>query len=105
MTIDHVFLKRVRTLAIIEGVSTLLLFFVAMPLKYMADMPMAVTIVGGLHGFLFLGLVGALLFARERVPLPGRLVALGIVAAIVPFGPFVIDGKLARVGETDSPSS
>ena len=41
-----------------------------------------------------------LLLARERVPLPGRLVGLGIVAAIVPFGPFVIDGKLARVGET-----
>ena len=47
------FLKRLRLLSFTEGVSTLLLFGVAMPLKYLWDMPMAVRIVGMIHGALF----------------------------------------------------
>ncbi|MDC3378775.1 DUF3817 domain-containing protein, partial [Planctomycetota bacterium] len=47
------FLKKLRLLGIIEGTSTLLLFGVAMPLKYLNDMPMAVTVAGSLHGVLF----------------------------------------------------
>ena len=58
MTVDHVFLGRLRLLSIVEGISTLVLFFVAMPLKYAADMPLAVTIAGMIHGFLFMGVVG-----------------------------------------------
>ena len=45
-----------------EGVSFLVLLLVAMPLKYLANMPMAVTIVGGLHGILF---VAFLVLANE----------------------------------------
>ena len=40
------FLRMLRQLAIIEGISTLVLFGIAMPLKYFAGMPLAVTIVG-----------------------------------------------------------
>lgn len=98
MTIDHVFLRRLRLLGVIEGCSTLLLFFVAMPLKYLADMPMAVTIVGSAHGALFVGLCVMMVIARGSVPLPDRLVAAGIVGAVVPFGPFVVDRHLARIG-------
>jgi len=99
MPIDHVYLRRLRMLGIVEGCSTLLLFFVAMPLKYAADLPIAVTIVGSIHGLLFVALVAALAIGRDRVPLPSRLVGLGIVAAVVPFGPFLVDGRLARLGQ------
>lgn len=84
-------------MSIIEGCSTLVLFGVAMPLKYLADMPMAVTIVGSIHGILFLGLVAMFLVGRSRVPLSNGLVVAGIVGAVLPFGPFVVDHWLNRL--------
>ena len=101
-TVNRVFLRRLRRLGIIEGCSTMLLFFVAMPLKYGADMPMAVTIVGSAHGFLFIALCLMMVLGRATVPLPDRLVAAGIFGAIVPFGPFLVDRalvKLERAGD------
>ncbi|MEZ5979185.1 MAG: DUF3817 domain-containing protein [Planctomycetota bacterium] len=95
--IDRDFLKRLRVVGFVEGVSTLVLFFVAMPLKYGADMPLAVTIAGSIHGLLFSTLVGFFVVAADKVPLPRKLVAWGIVGAIFPFGPFVVDRRLARL--------
>ena len=90
------FIRALRTLAIIEGVSTLVLFGIAMPLKYFAGLPLAVRIVGSLHGALFVALVLMLLLAVRRVPISPALAAAGIVAAIVPGGPFLLDRHLAR---------
>lgn len=83
----------------IEGVSTLILFGIAIPLKYVAGMPVAVTVVGPIHGFLFLALVSMFLLGRTRIPLSRRLTAAGIAAALFPFGPFIVDGWLGRVEE------
>jgi len=91
------FVRALRQLAIVEGVSTLVLFFVAMPLKYFAGMPLAVTIAGSIHGFLFVALVLMLLIAMPKVPITVRLAAAGIVAAIVPGGPFFLERHLARI--------
>lgn len=74
-----------------------------MPLKYFGDMPIAVTIVGPIHGLLFMMLCFVFLIGRSRIPLPGRLAVAGIAGAIVPFGPFVVDRWLARLAS--SPSS
>ena len=94
---DLKFLKRLRVFSIIEGISTLLLFGVAMPLKYAADMPMAVSIVGSLHGILFLGLVVMFYAAVEKVPMSWQLAFAGIIGAVIPFGPFVVDVKLRKL--------
>ena len=91
------FLRILRRVSVVEGCSTLILFFVAMPLKYWADMPLAVTIVGALHGILFLGLVGLFIVAKDRVPLPLGLMLAGIFGAIIPFGPFVVDRSLRKL--------
>lgn len=80
----------------IEGISTLVLFGIAMPLKYIANMPLAVKIAGNLHGILFVGLVMMLMLAINRVPISKRLALAGIAAAIIPFGPFVYDRWLAE---------
>lgn len=84
----------VRIVALTEAVSFLLLLFVAMPLKYLAGLPQAVFWIGLIHGILFVAL-GALLFGmlvtrRWRL---GR-VFLVFIAALLPFGPFIIDGRL-----------
>jgi integral membrane protein len=91
------FMRGLRQLAIIEGVSTLLLFGVAMPLKYFAGMPLAVTIVGSIHGFLFLALVLMLVMAVWKVPISRGMAAAGVVAAILPGGPFLLERRLARL--------
>lgn len=82
-----------RAVAFAEGISFLLLLGVAMPLKYLADMPMAVKVAGSLHGLLFLAyLVAAmLLFSELKWPLkraPGVF-----LAAVLPFGTFVLERK------------
>lgn len=94
---DTDFLRKLRLLGALEGASTLLLFGVAMPLKYLAGMPQAVTIVGSIHGLLFVALAAACLVAVERVPIGPRLGAAGILGAVVPFGPFVVDVWLRRL--------
>lgn len=43
-----------RTISIIEGISYLVLIFIAMPLKYFFQEPLAVKIVGMLHGIFFI---------------------------------------------------
>ena len=89
-------LGRLRVVGIVEGVSFLLLLGVAMPLKYLADMPLAVTVVGSIHGGLFVLYALALLVAwLERGWSVGKTAAL-FVAAVLPFGPFVAERHLAR---------
>jgi integral membrane protein len=97
MTRDVRFLKFLRTFSFVEGVSTLVLFFVAMPLKYLFELPLAVTIVGSLHGLLFVVLVGLFFVALEKVPLSIGLMCAGIFGAVVPFGPFVVDRWLRKL--------
>lgn len=99
MTVNRTFLQRLRWLGMIEGISTLVLFGIAMPLKYFADMPMAVRIAGSIHGALFLALVLMFLVGTRKIPIPRRLAAAGIVGAVFPFGPFVVDRWLERVAD------
>lgn len=87
-------IRVVRYAGLVEGVSTLLLFFVAMPLKYFAGMPEAVSIVGMTHGVLFLAYVGSLAYAWAMAGLPSPWAIGGVLAAILPFGPFVHEAKL-----------
>ena len=85
---------RVRAAGMVEAVSFLLLLGVAMPLKYFAGMPLAVTIAGWIHGLLFLVFIMCLLVAHGERQWPGRWTAMIFVAALLPFGPFVIDRRL-----------
>lgn len=89
-------LERLRWIGKIEGVSFLVLLGIAMPLKYLAGLPLAVKIVGWAHGVLFVAFMAALWSARREAALPLRLSALVFIASLVPFGPFLIDRRLAR---------
>ena len=100
--IDRSYLFWLRTLGIVEGISTLVLFGVAMPLKYIYDQPMAVSIAGMVHGILFVGLVLAYIIGIDRVPLSRKLAVGGILGAIPPFGPFVTEIWLARLARSAS---
>jgi len=87
---------RLRAAGMVEAVSFLLLLGVAMPLKYFAGMPLAVTIAGWIHGLLFLAFGMCLLVAHGERHWPMRWTATIFVAALLPFGPFVIDPRLKK---------
>ncbi len=87
---------RLRVIGWWEGWSFLLLLGVAMPLKYFAGLPLAVSVVGMAHGALFmLYVVIALHTALDR-NWPWTRTALVLVASVLPAGPFVVDAKILR---------
>jgi integral membrane protein len=83
-----------RRIALLEGVSFLLLLGVAMPLKYFAGMPAAVKVVGWAHGLLFVILCFALLQVLMKTSWPFKRAVLVFIAALLPFGPFVLDRRM-----------
>jgi integral membrane protein len=83
-----------RHVALVEGISFLLLLFVAMPLKYFANIPEAVRAVGVAHGVLFIVLCVALVYVKAVVAWPVARAALVFAAALLPFGPFVVDRRM-----------
>ncbi|HVJ16454.1 MAG TPA: DUF3817 domain-containing protein [Polyangiaceae bacterium] len=89
-------LRQLRIVALLEGVSFVVLLFVAMPLKYMAGLPLAVRIVGSVHGLLFLVFVVALFRAASERRWPAQRSLLAFGASIVPFATFVFDRSLRR---------
>ncbi|ASB90986.1 DUF3817 domain-containing protein [Bacillus sonorensis] len=85
---------RLRAMGFIEGMSLLILLFVAMPLKYWAGYPMAVTIVGSLHGGLFIIYLIVLLYVTFTLRWSLKWPAAGLVVAFIPFGNFLYDRGL-----------
>ena len=82
-----------RKIAFAEGVSFLVLLFVAMPLKYFANIPMAVTIAGGLHGLLFVSFIILAFLVKEEYARNWWWMGKAFIASILPFGTFVADKK------------
>ncbi|HYD20212.1 MAG TPA: DUF3817 domain-containing protein [Flavipsychrobacter sp.] len=91
---NHQLLKRFRQVAVLEGVSYLLLLFIAMPLKYMADMPEAVKYTGWAHGILFILYAILLVQCWQNYGWKFGKAALIFIASLLPFAPFVVDRKL-----------
>jgi integral membrane protein len=92
-------IETLRLAGLIEGASFLVLLFVAMPLKYFAGMPGAVKAVGWVHGVLFMLFCVALLRAAAAARWPLERSGLVLVAALLPFGPFVADRRIKRYAE------
>ena len=90
---------RLRGLGIIEGISFLVLVGIAMPLKYMLDMPMAVKVFGWAHGVLFMAYCGALVLAQQAHDWSVFKAFKLFVAALIPFGPFLVDRGLKEEDE------
>src|SRR5688500_15358416 len=80
-----------RKIAFAEGVSFLILLFIAMPLKYLANRPMPVTIVGGLHGFLFVAFIIMALITMKGYKKNWVWLIKSFIASIIPFGTFWMD--------------
>lgn len=85
-----------RVLAYATGVGLLLLVAVAMPLKYLAEQPTLVEVIGPIHDFLYAGylLVAVGLWMRSKWNVAFLLGVL--VAGTIPFLSFVAERKVVR---------
>ena len=88
-------LKTFRIVALAEATSFLLLL-VASVLKRTADAELGVTILGPIHGILFIAYVLIALGVRPDQGWDARTTLLILLGAVVPFGGYVVDRWLAR---------
>jgi len=85
-----------RIIAIVEGISYLLLLGIAMPLKYLADSPGAVRVTGLIHGVLFIAFCVLLIPAMRKLSLGYKAAFWGFISSLIPFGTFVLDGYVKK---------
>ncbi len=83
-----------RLLAILEGISLLVLLFIAMPLKYFYGMPEAVSMAGMTHGVLFLVFSAMLVLVSQRQAWSERFSFMVFLASLIPFASFVMDRRI-----------
>lgn len=85
-----------RKTAVIEGISYLILLFIAMPLKYIFNIPDAVKYFGWIHGVLFLIFFAFLILASIKYRWDFLRIGLYLIASVLPVVPFILDKKLAK---------
>ncbi|MDM1781154.1 DUF3817 domain-containing protein [Acinetobacter indicus] len=90
-------IKTLRLVGLVEGISFLLLLFVAMPVKYMLGNPILVKYVGMGHGVLFVLFLVVLFAVCEKQKWSLSIFIMGLIASILPFGPFIFDMKLKKL--------
>lgn len=87
-------LQRFRIISITEGISLIVLLFIAMPLKYIFEMPEMVKYTGWIHGILFILYVLILFPTSRSLKWTFGNTLLALIASLLPFGPFLFDRKL-----------
>jgi integral membrane protein len=89
-------LIRYRTMAYVVGVWLILLVLVAVPLKYLADAPALVRIVGPIHGFLYIVYLVTVVDLAFRTRWSPVRTVLVMLAGTVPFLSFVAERRVSR---------
>ncbi|MBP0902409.1 DUF3817 domain-containing protein [Mariniflexile gromovii] len=90
------FLNIFRITALLEGVSYILLLFIATPVKYMLHDPQYVKMLGMPHGILFMGYVIMAFMLKKDMNWNTKQFAEVLLASIIPFGTFYIDKKYLK---------
>ena len=95
-------IKILRIVGLLEGLSFLSLLFIAMPVKYIWDNPILVKYVGMGHGVLFVAFLAVLFVVCAKQKWSLSVFILGIMASILPFGPFLFDIKLKKLSQPNT---
>lgn len=85
-----------RIVSVLEGVSYLLLLFIATPIKYIFDYELFVKVLGMPHGILFLVYIVMAIVLKPKLKWDTKTFGVILVASIIPFGTFYIDKKYLR---------
>lgn len=88
---------RLRLIAFLEGISLLVLVFIAVPLKYLVHNPSWVKAIGPVHGILFLLFVFSTLKVGIEQQWSFRKITWKVLlACFIPFGTFYIDSAILK---------
>ena len=85
-----------RFLAFLEGLSYILLLFIAMPLKYIGGNEVLVKVLGMPHGVLFILYVISCILLKSKMKWNKITTLLVLSASIIPFGTFYVDYKYLK---------
>lgn len=91
-----------KSLAVLEGISCIGLFFIAMPFKYYGGYESAVKIPGMIHGVLFVLYCIALLPVYFQQKWSFKILLISGLASIIPLGTFWADWKYFKIKEDNS---
>lgn len=85
-----------RIVALLEGVSYILLLFIATPLKYFMDEPKYVKLLGMPHGLLFIAYIILAVIIGSNLKWGSKTMRHVLLASIIPFGTFIIDKQYLK---------
>lgn len=85
-----------RIVAFLEGLSFILLLFIAVPLKYLGNDDTLVKLLGMPHGFLFMGYIAIIIVLQFDNPWFKKHFILIALASVIPFGTFIVEHKLRK---------
>ena len=95
-------LSRLRSVGFWEGLSSIALFFVAMPLKYFADMDFLIRPVGMVHGLLWIAFVALAVIGQTEYRWSPKTTVYLFIASLLPAGPLFVDGPLLKPFEDET---
>ena len=92
-------LKLFRLIAFIEGISYLLLLFIAVPIKYFIGNPEYVKLLGMPHGILFIMYIIFSFIVNIELKWSIKDLSIILFASLVPFGTFYVDKKYLKLSD------
>ena len=85
-----------RIIAFLEGLSYLGLLFIAVPIKYLADDPKYVKMLGMPHGIFFMAYLILAFLVKEELKWTSKQFRFVLLASIIPFATFIVDRKYIK---------
>lgn len=85
--------KIFKVISTLEAISFLLLLGIAMPLKYIWDLPQMVQLLGMAHGVLFLLYVAGAFYMQRILGWSNLVLFIALACSLLPFGPFYVEKK------------
>ncbi|MGF1556371.1 DUF3817 domain-containing protein [Paucihalobacter sp.] len=85
-----------RIIALLEGLSYILLLFVAVPVKYLLEDPSYVKILGMPHGILFVAYIALAFLVKPELKWSGKTFSFVLLASLIPFATFYVDLKYLK---------
>jgi integral membrane protein len=85
-----------RIIAFLEGMSYILLLFIAVPLKYWGGDEQYVKLLGMPHGLLFVGYIILAYLLKEEQKWNKAEFFIVLICSVLPFGTFYVDRKYLR---------
>lgn len=82
-----------RIISFLEGISYILLLFIATPIKYLNNDPSYVKMLGMPHGILFIAYIVLAFLIKPEMKWDNKTFFTVLIASIIPFGTFYIDKK------------